>query len=295
MSSVPHDGDVRSRAARPRELAGPRRARSIRSYLRRTRLAAFGALLVLVAALVSDFTDDGVWARHALLTGIVASVLVVLVSVAVINEVIEQRRRKRWRVLAQYIMFELVRNARMFWLGVVDEAGQLPSKSTQSELIDAARLVVRDTARLTAAVQAMVGERDSHARLHRDIAAFAENSDRVLGQWAGVMLNAELYAEVIDRHVELAGIIVWLSDLLDIKDPPDDIVRRWRARSSPAVQIEYEPGVEWITDRIVTTAQLAEELDRGTLELAMRLVPAQWWAARLGTNAPRSSATNTVT
>jgi hypothetical protein len=267
----------------------------VRSYLRQTRLAAFVAVAVLAAALASDFTDDGVWARHALLTGIVASVLVVLVSVAVINEVIEQRRRKRWRVLAQYVMFELVRNARMFWLGVLDEAGQLPTAPTQNELIDAARLVVRDTARLTASVRTMVGDSDAHGRLHRDIAAFAENSDRVLGQWAGVMLNAELYAEIIDRHVELAGIIVWISDLLDIKDPPEDVVRRWRARSSPAVQIEYEPGVEWITDRIVTTAQLAEDLDRGTLELAMRLVPVQWWAARLGTGAPHPSTANGAT
>ena len=183
-------------------------------------------------------------------------------------------------------MFELVRNARMFWLGVLEEAGQLPTASTQSEFIEAAGLIVRDTARLTAAVRTMVSNSDAHARLHRDMAAFAENSDRVLGQWAAVMLNAELYAEIIDRHVEMAGVIVWISDLLDIKDPPDDVVRRWRARSSPAVQIEYEPGVEWITDRIVTTAQLAENLDRGTLELAMHLVPVQWWEARLGTAAP---------
>ena len=32
--------------------------------------------------------------------------------------------------------------------------------------------------------------------------------------------------------------------------------------------------------------QLAEELDRGTLEIALRLVPFEWWAARLGTTAP---------
>jgi len=32
------------------------------------------------------------------------------------------------------------------------------------------------------------------------------------------MLNAEAYAEVIDRHVELAGNLAWLESLLDQSD-----------------------------------------------------------------------------
>ena len=53
-----------------------------------------------------------------MLAGLVASVIVVMLSVAVINEVLERSRRRRWSTLAQYVMFELVRNARMIWLGV---------------------------------------------------------------------------------------------------------------------------------------------------------------------------------
>jgi hypothetical protein len=41
---------------------------------------------------------------------------------------------------------------------------------------------------------------------------------------------------------------------------------------------------EWLADRIVVISQLAEELDRTTLELALRIVPVQWWEERLGTN-----------
>ena len=36
----------------------------------------------------------------------------------------------------------------------------------------------------------------------------------------------------------------------------------------------------------MTITQLAEDLDRTTLELAMRIVPVEWWAARLGTTVP---------
>ena len=65
---------------------------------------------------------------------------------------------------------------------------------------------------------------------------------------------------------------------------PSDVRRQQRARSSPAVQIEADLGIEWLTDRLVVITQLAEALDRGTLELALRIVPVEWWQARLGTS-----------
>jgi hypothetical protein len=58
---------------------------------------------------------------------------------------------------------------------------------------------------------------------------------------------------------------LWIGHHLDVSEPLDDVNRRRRARSSPAVQIEYEPGICWIADRIVVTTELAVALDRGTL------------------------------
>jgi len=104
------------------------------------------------------------------------------------------------------------------------------------------------------------------------------------------MLGTDIYAEVIDRHVELASDLSWLNGLLDNADPPDDLRRRRRARSSPAVQIEGGIIGEALADRVVVIAQLAEELDRVTLELALRLVPVAWWEARLGTTVAPSAA-----
>ena len=118
-----------------------------------------------------------------------------------------------------------------------------------------------------------------------EIAFLAEHADLVLGRWAAVMLNAEIYAEVIDRHVELAGDITWISSLLDTANPPNDRRRQRAAHSSPALQIEANLGVDWFADRMVVITQLAEALDRGTLELALRVVPVAWWQARLGTTA----------
>jgi hypothetical protein len=266
-----------------RQHPGPRRARSVNSYLRQTRVPAIIALVAFVGGVVTDLTTGSFWGRHALLAGLAASVIVVMLSVAVINEVLERRRRQRWSILAQYVMFELVRNARMIWSGVLEVACLLPTEANQRESIEAGAQVVRDTPRLTAAVREILDDDDRSARLHAEIAFLAEHADEVMGRWAAVMLNAELYAEVMDRHVELAGDIAWIGSLLDTSHPPNDVRRQRRARSSPAVQIEGEPGGEWLADRIVVITQLAENLDRGTLELALRIVPVQWWEARLGT------------
>jgi hypothetical protein len=83
-------------------------------------------------------------------------VIVVMVSVAVINEVLARSRRRRWRILAQYVMLELIRNARMVWLGVLGVAEPADAESSAAEptdqaSVDSAAQAVRDSARLTAA------------------------------------------------------------------------------------------------------------------------------------------------
>ncbi len=272
-----------------RQVSGPRRARSVDAYLRQTRLVALVALAALVAGVISDFTDGNFWRHHSLLAGLVSSVLVVMLSAAVINEILEFRRRQRWSTLAQYVMFELVRNARMIWLGVLEVSGLLPSTEPQGDFIERSTQVVRDTLRLTDAICSVLDNPASHDHLHDEIAFYAEHADQVLGRWAGVMLNVELYAEMIDRHVELAGDVSWIGAVLDNEYPPDDARRRRRARSSPAVQISIEPGSRWLAERIVIVTQLAAALDKGTLEIALQIVPVEWWKERLGTAAPTST------
>jgi hypothetical protein len=266
--------------------SGPRRSTSVESYLRQTRVGAVVALLALAAAIASEQFAEHLWERHPLLAGLASSAIVVMLSVAVVNEALEIRRRRRWSVLAQYVMLELVRDARMVWTGMLTVAGLLPAEENPSAELDAAALAVRDTARLTTGVRDLLGDADRRQVLRDHVANLVVHNDDVLGRWAAVMLNAEAYAEVIDRHVELAGGIAWLGSLLDQSEPIDrDQRRRQRARSSPAVQITGDLDDDLLTQRIVAITQLAEELDRGTLELAVKIVPVAWWEARLRTTA----------
>ena len=125
--------------------SGPRRSESVESYLRQTRTGAVLALLALAAAIASEQFSEHLWARHPLLAGLASSAIIVMLSVAVVNEALEIRRRRRWSVLAQYVMLELIRDARMVWTGVVDLAGLMPADGNPPAAIDEAALVVRDT------------------------------------------------------------------------------------------------------------------------------------------------------
>jgi hypothetical protein len=269
-----------------RQPSGPRRTGSFNARRRRSWAVGILALLAFAAGVVSDLTGGGFWVRHALLAGIASSLMVAAVTLAVVNEVLERGRRRRWSVLAQYVMLELVRSARMIWLGVLEVTGLLSAEANRPKSIEASARLVRDSAGFAAAVRATVHDEAARARLHRELSSLAGHCDQVLGRWAAVMLNAQVYADVIDRHVELAADLVRLSDLLDTAAPPDDAGRSRKAGSSPAVQIRSELTLDELADRIVVIVRLAEALDRGTLAPALRIVPVQWWEARLGQSGP---------
>src|SRR5579863_679084 len=281
--------------------SGPRRSESIESYLRETRAAAFVALLALIAGIVSDEFEPAFWSHHALLSGLASSVIVVMLSIALINEAIERQKRRRWSVLAQYVMLQLVLGARSVWTGVAQLAGLMPSGSygavpvgsviPGAASIDQGASVIQDTPRLRAAVRTLVADVNRRRELHDEIESLAKHSDEVLGRWAAVMLNSDAYAEILDRHVELAGDLAWLSGLLDNFEPSEVQEPRDNGEIHPGPQREGQIDDEPLADRVVAIAQLAERLDRGTLELASRLVPVEWWAARLGATTSTSTRT----
>ena len=157
----------------------------------------------------------------------------------------------------------------------------MPSGTPTAAVLDAGSRAVRDTPRLNDAVGQLVTDPERRRLLHEGFERFVSDGDKVLGRWAAVMLNVDAYAELMDRHVELALEVAWLDSLLDDSDaPPDADSTHRNSRSHPAVQIDL---CDRLVTRVVGITQLAESLDRLTLEVALRLVPVQWWAERLGT------------
>jgi hypothetical protein len=240
-------------------------------------------LLVVFGAIAWDLANDGFWARHALFTSIVASSIVVAVTAAVLNEVLERRQRERWSVLAQYALFDLVRTARFVWSGLLELAGLVPDGELNDGALAAGSAAVRDTPRLAAAMDIVLASAESREQLHRLIGDLLGQGQEVLGRWADVMVNSGTYAEIVDRHVELYSRLYWWGAVLDESEPLEEHLSRPRlSRVSPATQATTgRVEDEWLRDNLVAIAQLAESLDRHSFDLALRIVPLEWWVARL--------------
>jgi hypothetical protein len=97
------------------------------------------------------------------------------------------------------------------------------------------------------------------------------------------MVGSGIYAEIVDRHVELYSRLYWWGSVLDESDPLEEHLSRPKlSRVSPATQAAVGPiEDEWLRDNLVAIAQLAESLDRNSFALAMRIVPLDWWASQL--------------
>ena len=159
----------------------------------------------------------------------------------------------------------------------------MPSSSYAPASIDAAGAAVRETVSLALAIGGLVDDADRRWRLRGEIAGFVAQSDELLSRWAAVMLNVDMYAEAIDRYVELAGDLAWLGSLLDRYESPAGHLSRREFRTHPPMPVSGEIDKRRVVDALVSITQLAERLDQGTLELALRLVPLDWWATQLVT------------
>jgi hypothetical protein len=152
----------------------------------------------------------------------------------VLNEVLERRQRERWSVLAQYALFDLVRAARLVWSGLLELAGLVPDGELEDGALAAGFEAVRDTPRLTAAMDEMLASADRREQLHRLIAGLLDHGQEVLGRWADVIVNSGTYGEVVDRHFELYSRLYWWGSVLDESEPLEEHLSRRVAAHHPA-------------------------------------------------------------
>jgi hypothetical protein len=70
--------------------------------------------------------------------------------------------------------------------------------------------------------------------------------------------------------------------VLDESEPLEEHLNRPRlSRLSAATQTVGPVEDAWLRDNLVAITQLAEWLDRSSFDLAMRIVPIEWWTAQL--------------
>ena len=249
---------------------------------RRLLVAGAVGLALILAAVASDLTG-GFWERHALIASIVSNVLVVAVTLAVFNELLERRDRRRWELVAQFVLFAFVQAARATWTGMMEvlELGEVQSGSLEP-LLDAAG-VARDLPSVSQATRELLLEPQRRMRVQRLCGALSEHASDLIAKWAPVMVNARPYASVLNRHVELAGRLDWLHSALAHLDPGENESPRARAliRSNVATERAQELGSEEaLHDQIVAVIRLATELDYEFHQHGVSLASPEWWAQR---------------
>ncbi len=250
---------------------------------RRLTIAATVGVVVIALAAGSDFVFGSFWSAHAMLTSLLASLIVLAVTVVVLNEALDRRDRRRWSVLAQYVLFQLVQSARATWMGTVELIRGVEIETGATEgLLAGARLAL-DTASFSAATRAMLQDGERRRVLQEMMVILASHSRAVIASWAAVMVGAGPYTEVFDRHVELQSRLDWVAEILSHNEPTD---RRTfhegkLVRSSVSAEFADQFGDDWLHDAIVSTTQLAVNLDYESRALGFRLVPLEDWNERI--------------
>jgi hypothetical protein len=173
------------------------------------------------------------------------------------------------------------------WGGLLELAGLAPESELGDEALAAGSEAVSDAPRLAAALDEVLANDDRREQLHRMIVGLRDHGHEVLGRWADVMVNSGTYAEILDRHVELYSRLYWWGSVLDESEPVGHHLSRPRlSRVSPATQTVGPVEDAWLRENLIAIAQLAESLDRGSFELAMQIVPLDWWVAQLPDRPP---------
>jgi hypothetical protein len=243
---------------------------------------AVAGMALIALAIVSDLFIRRFWSSHPMLTSLVANLVVVAISVAVINELIEARNRRRWSLLAQSVLFALVQSARWTWttMLMVLRLGDVQSGAMESILAGAR--VALDSARVSAAANELLADPERRQRLQRTVERLSQHANEVIAARASVMVGAAPYASLLDRHVELQGRLDWLSSVLAHREPAPD--RSWsrQALTLSSVATEEADSIDegWMHDMIVAITVLAARLDYESRELALSLVSNDWWNER---------------
>jgi hypothetical protein len=243
-------------------------------------IATVLVVLVVLAVAGSDFLLGPFWLGHPMLTAVVSALVVVVLSVAVIDVVLHRRAERRWRILAQAALIELAEDANASWtrlaagLGIDDASDLAPIQATGRLTSTASGPAIR------AFIEDALGSQTQRDALALEVGELVVAGRAIVGRWAIAMTASETYAEVFDQHVELharvAGLQFFLEHGYRQSDPRGQRGRPRRDFGAPGGE-EHD---EWFVDNVVTTMTIATTLEDQTWELALRLVPPDWWDRR---------------
>jgi hypothetical protein len=212
-----------------------------------TRLAGVLSVIALILISISDFTFTEFWDENAMATSIVADVLVLVVGVAVVNEFVTARSRRRWEIVAEYGLVELARSCRRVWIGLAEAIGVgSRTEVTRDEL----RQMVQDHAEsgeLERLAAAAVRSPDQRHTMHDVVSELVFDSRAALTSWAAVLVEST-HSDWLGRFAELQALLGRL-----------DLVLSEEAEGK-RTGTEESPDPVWLAQRIATILHTGSKL-----------------------------------
>lgn len=250
------------------------------------RVAAAIGALVLAGLVVSDF-ETSFWDHHEMTSSILASLVVVGITVVVINEVLERRESARWRVFAQNALLELAAIARFTWVGL-GELLEVEGDTAGRRTVDVRNFIcsAAGTDRVTTLVDEHMPDSAWRHQLARLVERLLDDSRDSLAAWGPVMLGARPYTALIERHVELYGRVQLLRYMIDdpedaeLDELEDPAARARRLSATRRAAIEGQSAGDLdhtMRTNLIIIIRRAAELEIDTRALARALVPLEWW------------------
>jgi hypothetical protein len=228
---------------------------------------------LLIVLISSDFYARQFWLDHPATTAVLAALVAVLVSVSVIEGILDRRSERRWRLLAQYALMELAEAARGAWvvlLGIVD------SESDGSDQgADPARVMhVLDSPDRAPAfkrkIEAILTDPHRRDALRESLEQTLEVSRALISRWGSVLTGSSSFSELFDRHVEMIGRVHGLWHFLAFG------TRRGSRFRSPGGSHRDD----WFIDNLLSMTRIAIRLEDETWAIALHVVPPDWWDKR---------------
>jgi hypothetical protein len=236
-------------------------------------VAAVFALAWLLVLLTSDFYAGRLWIDHPVTTATVASLSVVLVSVTLIEAVLNRRSERRWRLLAQYALLELAETAHAAWavlvlvLDPVDIGDQgLADPAHITRILDSPERAPA----LKRTVEALLTDARARDRLRESLEETLDTSRGLIGRWGVVLTGSSTYSELFDSHVEMIGCIHGLWYFLAYG------TRRGSQFRAPG----GSHTDDWFIDNLLSMSRIALRLEAETWAIALQVVPPDWWDHR---------------
>ncbi len=244
-----------------------------RGPLPRQNVAASFALAWLLVLLTSDFYAGRLWIDHPVTTATLAALSVVLVSVTVIDVVLNRRSERRWRLLAQYALLELAETAHAAWAVLVrvvdaEDIGnhQLADPAHITRILDSPERAPT----LKRTIEALLTDARARDQLRQSLDQTLDTSRGLIGRWGVVLTGSSTYSELFDSHVEMIGRIHGLWHFLAYG------TRRGSQFRAPG----GSHTDDWFIDNLLSMTRIALRLEAETWAIALQVVPPEWWDTR---------------